>query len=257
MMQTKIPSPVLARIQLMFQSGSTLDEVARALDLDTSWQQPVSEAPKPAPEPVKMAAPTPVAQPANDIRMPRLEELTKHMESHVSSLLERDDVRDIPAISGSLDAVYQHVVAIRKEINSPSTSVAKKAAPVAQPEAAKKATVVSNKAAVVGPKKAAAPTTPPPMKVQPPIKKAAKEKLKPTGELPAAGKRRDVAHPFAASLSGKSASIQSPKPQAKVQASPSQPVNQYRDRIAMAMSQISTIADEHERDEDYIAVRHS
>lgn len=243
-MKTKIPSAVLARIQLMFQSGSTLDEVASALDLDTSWQQPAPE--KPKQDPVKMTAPTPVVQPANDIRMPRLEELTTHMESHVSSLLERTDVRDIPAVAGSLDAIYQHVVAIRKEINSPNVNIAKKTAPAVKSAPAKKAM---------------APTAPPPMKVQPPVKKAVKEKLKPTGELPAVGTRRDVAHPFAASLSEKSAPIQTksapPQAQAKVQSSPSRPENEYRDRIAMAMNQITTIADEHERDEDYIAVRHS
>jgi len=251
-MKTKIPSPVLARIQLMFQSGATLDEVANALDLDTTWQQPTAEAPRPTA--VQMVAPAPIAQPANDLHMPRVDELTKHMESHVSSLLERPDVRDIPAVAGSLDAIYQHVVAIRKEINSPNTSIVKKAAPVAK-------TLPAKKNALEKTQKAAAPTVPPPMKVQPPVKKAVKEKLKPTGELPTAGKRRDVAHPFAASLSDKSVPIQTMSTpahaQAKVQASTSRPMDAYRDRIAMAMNQISTIADEHDRDEDYIAVRHS
>ena len=51
-MKTKIPSPVLARIQLMFQSGATLDEVAAALDLDTTWQQVQQVNPVRAPEPV-------------------------------------------------------------------------------------------------------------------------------------------------------------------------------------------------------------
>lgn len=258
-MKTKIPSPVLARIQMMFQSGSTLDEVASALDLDTSWQQPSSPVIS-IPEPVKMAAPTPVAQPANDIRMPRLVELSADMESHIFSLLERDDVRDIPAIAGSLDAVYQHVVAIRKEISSPTKATQKKTAPAVQPALVNKTAVASKKTAINGPKKTA-PTMPPPMKVPPPVKKIANEKLKPTGELPAAAKRRDAVHPFATSLSEKN-SPSRPKgvplqTQAKLQSPPSQPAHAYRDRIAMAMSQISTITDEHDRDEDHIAARHS
>lgn len=258
-MKTKIPSPVLARIQLMFQSGSTLDEVASALDLDTSWQQQ----PSPVisnPEPVKVAASAPVVQPANDIRMPRLEELGADMESHVSSLLERDDVRDIPAIAGSLDAIYQHVVAIRKEISSPTKVTQKKAVPVAQPAPVNKTVVAPKKKAISEPKKTA-PKTPPPMKIPPPVKKIANEKLKPTGELPAAAKRRDVVHPFATSLSDKNAPsrpMSAPlQAEAKIQSPPGQPVHAYRDRIAMAMNQISTITDEHDREDDHIAARHS
>lgn len=259
-MKTKIPSPVLARIQLLFQSGATLDEVAAGLDLDTSWEQnikPVSIAQAPAATPVL----APVIQPANDARLPRLDELTTNMESHVSSLLERDDVRNIPALSGSLDAIFQHVIAIRKEIDSPVRNIAKVAEPVAKTAPAKKATVVSKSAAIEGPKPAPASVVPPPIKVQPPVKKRAKEKLQPTGELPTAGKRGDVARPFAASLSGETGAIQmktapSPKP-VPVQSSSNKPMNAYRDRIAVAMNQITTIADEHERDEDYIAVRHS
>lgn len=255
-MKTKIPSPVLARIQLMFQSGSTLDEVAAALDLDTTWEQPATASiPQQLAQPVSQPS---VSQPANDTRLPRLDELTKHMEAHVSSLLERDDVRDIPALSGSLDAIYQHVTAIRKEIDSPAQN------PTAAAHVAKKAKakVVSKNAAIEGPKPAVEKAAPPPMKVQPPAKKKSQEKLKPTGELPTAGKRRDVVHPFAASLSGEKTAIQTKAEPAQKQprlqpSTPSQPMDAYRDRIATAMNQITTIADEHKRDEDYIAVRHS
>lgn len=263
-MKTKIPSPVLARIQLMFQSGATLDEVAVALDLDTSREQaskpdPVMQKPA-AQKPVAAAAPMPVMQPVPDARMPRLEELTTNMESHVSSLLERDDVRDIPALSGSLDAIFQHVAAIRKVIDAPAQNAVSSVEPAAAMTPAKKATSVSKNPAIEDSKAKSASATPPPMKVQPPAKKIDKEKLRPTGELPTAGNRRGVAHPFAASLSGKDDAIQAkarPEPQATVESPPGQPVHAYRDRIAMAMSQINTIADEHDRDEDYIAVRHS
>lgn len=259
-MKTKIPSPVLARIQLMFQSGATLDEVSAALGLDTSWEQNTQPVPV-VQTPVAASVTIPATQPANDTRLPRLDELTSNMESHVSSLLERDDVRDIPAFAGSLDAIFQHVIAIRKEINSPVRNIAKAAEPVTKALPAKKATVVSNNVAIEGPKSALASIAPLPMKVQPPVQKRAQEKLQPIGELPIVAKRRDVAHPFTSSFSGEDAAIQTkaapPPEQAPVESTLSQPMDAYRDRIALAMNQITTIADEHERDEHYIAVRHS
>lgn len=241
-MKTKIPSPVLARIQLMFQSGATMDEVTAALDLDTTWQDAQQVKPVSAPQPV--AAP----QPANDTRGPRLGELSAKLEEHVSRLLERDDVRDLPALSGALDSIYHHSVAIRNEVKLPATvSVAPTNVerPATMPKTATKN--VAPKAA----KKAASGATPPPIKVQPPKKKKSQDKLQPTGELPSIG-RRNLVHP----LQAKPVTVDQPAKLQPVQP-PSHPSNQYRDRIALAMSQISTFDDDHERDEDRIAARNS
>lgn len=247
-MKTKIPSPVLARIQLMFQSGATLDEVAAALDLDTTWQQVQQANPVSAPQPVVPPQPVASVQVANDIRSPRLEELSSKMEEHVSQLLERDEVRDIPALAGSLDAIYQHALAIRSEVKSPATVAATPAiveSPATQSKTAPKETApkIARKPASAG--------SPPPIKVQPPKKKKPQEKLQPTGELPSLG-RRNLVHP----LQAKPMDPGQPVKRHSVQ-SPSQPANQYRDRIALAMSQISTLDDDHERDEDHSAARNS
>lgn len=275
-MKTKIPSPVLARIQLMFQSGATLEEVTEALGLDTSWQNEPQPAPQRSVQDMTpVAVPPPVAQPANDIQMPRLKELSGKLEEHVTDLLKRDDVRDVPTISGSLDAIYQLTSAIGKEIAAGPAKVANNQRKLtnenANPKVAKPA--VKQAAPINKPAKSEAPapiqvrapkpqSTPAPAatkKVAPP-----REKLKPTGELPAAAKRRAAAHPFAASLTSDAdaPSVPAPKaaptiPKAAPILSADNPSSQYRDRIAAAMNQISTIAEQHERDDDYIAVRHS
>lgn len=247
-MKTKIPSPVLARIQLMFQSGATLDEVAAALDLDTTWQQVQQVNPVSAPEPVIAPQPVTTAQVANDIRSPRLNELSAKLEEHVSHLLERDEVRDVPALAGSLDAIYQHAIAIRNEVKSPATLGATPST-VERPATAAK--TAPKKAAPKAAKKPVSATPPPAIKVQPPKKKKPQEKLQPTGELPSVG-RRKLEHP----LQAKPAAANQPAARQAVQ-SPSHPANQYRDRIALAMSQISTFDDDHERDEDRFAARNS
>lgn len=256
-MKTKIPSPVLARIQLMFQSGATMDEVTAALDLDTTWQDAQQAKPVTAPQPVAAPQPVITGQPANDTRGPRIGELSAKLEEHVSQLMERDDVRDLPALSGALDSIYQHAVAIRNEVKLPAT-VSVAPANIERPAAAPK--MATKKSAPKAAKKAAFGAPPPPIKVQPPKKKKAKDALQPTGELPSIG-RRNLVHPLQAKPAAPDQSTKAKPVQAAAQRqterSPSQPSNQYRDRIALAMSQISTFDDDHERDEDRIAARNS
>lgn len=247
-MKTKIPSPVLARIQLMFQSGATMDEVAAALDLDTTWQLDQQVNPVTAPQPVVAPQPVTMAPVANDTRSPRLDELSAKMEEHVSHLLERNEVRDVPALAGSLDAIYQHAIAIRREVKSP-TVVGAAQSTVERPSAAPKTT--PKKVVPKAAKKPVSAASQPPIKVQPPKKKKNQEKLQPTGELPSVG-RRNLVHP----LQAKPMAADQPAARQTVQ-SPSQPSNQYRDRIALAMSQISTFDDDHERDEGRFAARNS
>lgn len=263
-MKTKIPSPVLARLQLMFQSGATLSDVTAALDLDTTWQEPAPSTPQTTVKdktPVVAAGPLP--SPANDARLPRVSELATQLEAHIAALLEREDVRDLPALAGSLDAIGQHAIAIRKEITTP-VSTANTAAPV--PTTNRPA----QKQKVAAPKKPAAP--PPAMKVPAPKKAAAPkpapksaQSLKPTESLPAAAKRRAAAHPFAASLQNERNQTKQP---AQPQAAPptqsampeplmavDQPANAFRDRIASAMNQISSIADTRSHDAEPAAAR--
>ena len=169
------------------------------------------------------------------------------MEEHVSQMLERDEIRDVPALAGSLDAIYQHAIAIRNEVKSP-TALGASTSTVERPSLAPK--TKPKKAAPKATKKPVS-AAPPPIKVQPPKKKKAQEKLQPTGELPSVG-RRNLVHP----LQAKATVAEQPAARQTVQ-SPSQPANQYRDRIALAMSQISTFDDDHERDEDRLAARNS
>lgn len=265
-MKTKIPSPVLARLQLMFQSGATLSDVTAALDLDTTWQQAdsVASPQTTVKDRTPVVAPGPISTPANDTRLPKLAELATKLEAHIEDLLERDEIRDVPALAGSLDAIAQHAIAIRKEISSPDVAK-RQAAPAHVAKPAQKQQAPASKA----PATPAQPKTPPPAMKVPAPKKAdtpkAREKLKPTESLPAAAKRRAAAHPFAASLQDGNKQNKKPvQPAAVKPAKPAgteplmtvdQPANAFRDRIAAAMNQIATIADDRAGNEEPIAAR--
>jgi len=69
-MKTQIPSPVLARLQVMFNSGMTLQEVTEALELEVT--EAVQNPPPPQPDQVpELQAEVPDAQPAERVPEPQ------------------------------------------------------------------------------------------------------------------------------------------------------------------------------------------
>ena len=140
-MSIKIPSAVLARLQILFQSGATLDEATEVLELELA---------------------------AHDIdtgdkvfeagQLAHLASLTKSLGDHVSAMLEMQQVRDVPEVAGALDMVNQRTQAIAREIE-------------ALPKAAKTADKTPSKpspAPSPQKKKPAAPTLPPSARSAPP-----------------------------------------------------------------------------------------
>ena len=61
-MAIDIPSPVLARLQILFQSGASLEEVAEALDLDLQQGQPAFPSP-----PLRRGRPAAAGAPAGHV----------------------------------------------------------------------------------------------------------------------------------------------------------------------------------------------
>ncbi len=117
-MTIKIPSAVLARLQILFQDGASVQEVTKALELDVLDidQDAEARAPKAG-------------------QLAHLTSLAEQLHKHVNAMLDMEQIRDIPAIAGAMDMVAQRANAITREIDAlASASPTQQTVPVDAPK---------------------------------------------------------------------------------------------------------------------------
>jgi len=97
-MSIKIPSPVLARLQVMLTSGATMEDAAKALEIEFGADG--------EPVPQGFAA-----------RANRLRTLSEDLREQVTAALNMESISDHPEIAGAMDLIAQKAGAVIREID--------------------------------------------------------------------------------------------------------------------------------------------
>jgi len=277
-MTLDIPSPVLARLQVMFVAGATLEEVTSALELEIGGENGVSGAP------------------VDGERLQDLKAHTAALGKKVDALFQLKQLKDVPEVAGALDLIAHETRDIMRTAKALQDKPAKKAAqddraaerktrrskPSSAGRSPSALSSLPSKSPITRPdnppsaEPSVEPPVEPPSQTSPlaPASDGASRLTGPSassttpshldtlseGLAPAPDSRSSISQPPSKPemLSADQPSSETPKPAPSAASRPS-PVGRDRNslsgRIADVVDQISAITSEHDHDEEQLSAR--